>query len=43
MLKTAFIGRSMHLEFQHPGYRTPIITSRISEIKETPFSAESAA
>jgi hypothetical protein len=34
MLKTRFIGRSMHLEFKHPEYRTPIITSRIVEIRE---------
>ncbi len=36
MLKMRFIGRSMHLEFKHPEYRTPIITSRIVEIRETP-------
>jgi len=35
MLKMRFIGRSMHLEFQHPEYRTPIITSRIVAIRET--------
>jgi hypothetical protein len=34
MLKTGFIGRGMHLEFCHPSYRTPIITSRIREIRE---------
>ncbi len=38
MLKTAFIGRSMHLEFQHPEYDAPVITSRIREIKETPYA-----
>jgi hypothetical protein len=43
MLKTEFIGQSMHLEFKHPEYRTPIITSRIREIKETPHSTRSAA
>ena len=34
MLKMAFIGRGMHLEFRHPRYRSPIITSRIREIRE---------
>jgi len=34
MLKMAFIGRGMHLEFRHPHYRSPIITSRIREIRE---------
>ena len=43
MLKTRFIGRSMHLEFKHPEYGTPIITSRIVEIREAPSSAEVAA
>jgi hypothetical protein len=43
MLKVRFIGRSMHLEFMHPEYRTPIITSRIVEIRETLDSAVSAA
>jgi hypothetical protein len=26
----------MHLEFCHPDYHTPIITSRIQEIRECP-------
>lgn len=34
MLKQRFVGRGMHLEFCHPQYRTPIITSRIEEIRE---------
>jgi hypothetical protein len=34
MLKLHFLGRGMHLEFCHPEYRTPIITSAIQEIKE---------
>jgi len=42
MLKMRFIGRSMRLEFQHPEYRTPIITSRIVEIRETPCRMISA-
>ncbi len=33
MLKEAFLGRGMHLEFQHPGYEQPITTSRIVEIR----------
>lgn len=33
MLKTAFLGRGMHLEFSHPSYRGPIVTSRIVEIR----------
>jgi hypothetical protein len=34
MLKLRFVGRGMHLEFYHPNYRTPIITSPIQEIRE---------
>lgn len=34
MLKAGFIGRGMHLEFRHPEYRQPIITSRILDIRE---------
>ncbi len=34
MLKVRFIGRGMHLEFRHPGYTTPIVTSLILEIRE---------
>jgi hypothetical protein len=34
MLKQRYVGRGMHLEFRHPGYRTPIVTSRIKEIRE---------
>jgi hypothetical protein len=34
MIKMRYIGRGMHLEFHHPGYGTPIITSRIQEICE---------
>jgi hypothetical protein len=36
MLKVRFIGRSMRLEFKHPEYQTPIITSTIVEIREGP-------
>jgi|SRR5262249_20355706 len=34
MLKLRFVGRGMHLEFYHPNYRSPIITSPIQEIRE---------
>ena len=37
MLKQRYIGRGMHLEFCHPDYHTPIITSRIQEIREQPL------
>ena len=33
MLKEAFIGRGMHLEFSHPAYPLPITTSRIVKIR----------
>jgi hypothetical protein len=35
MLKIRFVGRGMHLEFRHPAYRTPIVTSRIVEIRQS--------
>ena len=34
MLKMRYIGRGMRLEFHHPAYKTPIITSAIQEIWE---------
>jgi hypothetical protein len=34
MLKRRFVGRGMHLEFRHPQYQTPIMTSRVEEIRE---------
>ena len=34
MLKLQFVGRGMHLEFRHPEYDTPIITSPIQEIRD---------
>jgi hypothetical protein len=37
MLKMRFIGRGMNLEFHHPGYSTPIVTSPIKDICE-PFA-----
>jgi hypothetical protein len=38
MLKLQFLGRGMHLEFHHPDYPAPIITSCIQEIRDTPPS-----
>ena len=34
MLKRRFVGRGMHMEFRHPKYQTPIVTSRVREIRE---------
>jgi hypothetical protein len=34
MLKRRFVGRGMHLEFCHPEYSTPIVTSCVYEIRE---------
>jgi hypothetical protein len=34
MLKRRFVGRGMQLEFRHPEYRTPIVTSPVQEIRE---------
>lgn len=34
MLKLQYVGRGMHLEFRHPEYRYPIVTSPIQEIRE---------
>jgi len=36
MLKSAYLGRGMHLEFEHPSYRTPIVTSPIVDIRVRP-------
>ncbi len=33
MLKTAYLGRGMHLEFRHPNYEGPIVTSPIVDIR----------
>ena len=35
MLKLRFIGRGMRLEFHHPAYSMPIVTSAIQEICES--------
>ena len=34
MLKADFLGRGMHMEFQHPGYNRAIVTSRIVELRQ---------
>ena len=34
MLKRRFVGRGMRLEFCHPEYLTPIVTSPVQEIRE---------
>jgi hypothetical protein len=39
MLKLQFVGRGMHLEFHHPEYSTPIVTSPIQEIRDSLPSA----
>lgn len=38
MLKTAWLGRGMHMEFRHPSYRGPIVTSAIVDIRLLPLS-----
>jgi len=38
-LKVGFIGRGMHLEFRHPEYRMPIVTSRMREVREVSNAA----
>jgi hypothetical protein len=35
MLKLQYVGRGMHLEFRHPQYAHPIVTSPIREIRDT--------
>lgn len=39
MLKRRFVGRGMRLEFSHPEYKTPIVTSSIQEIREVSSAA----
>ena len=34
MLKSRFVGRGMRLEFCHPEYLMPIVTSPVQEIRE---------
>jgi hypothetical protein len=33
MLKSAFLGPGMHLEYRHPNYWGPIVTSPIVDIR----------
>ena len=40
MLKQRYLGRGMHLEFRHPEYPLPIVTSRIEEIRECVRSSQ---
>ena len=40
MIKRAFLGRSMHLEFSHPRYNV-IHTSKIMDIRERPLESRS--
>lgn len=39
MLKRSYVGRGMRMEFSHPRYRTPIVTSSIQEIREVSSAA----
>jgi hypothetical protein len=39
MIKTAYLGRGMHMEFRHPSYKGPIVTSAIVEIRVLPQAA----
>lgn len=39
MLKRHFVGRGMRLEFSHPEYKTPIVTSSIQDIRELSTAA----
>ena len=43
MLKLQYVGRGMHLEFRHPEYPTPIVTSPIQEIRDYQTESELAA
>jgi hypothetical protein len=45
MLKVRFIGRGMCMEFAHPQYQTPILTSPIREVREClqPMESKMAA
>ncbi len=39
MLKAAYLGRGMHLEYRHPDYKGPIVTSPIVDIRLLPKAA----
>ncbi|MGH9720971.1 MAG: hypothetical protein ACRD8O_12220 [Bryobacteraceae bacterium] len=34
LIKASFVGRGMHLEFRHPEFEQPIVTSKIVEIRQ---------
>jgi len=38
MLKLDYLGRGMHMEFKHPAFGAPIVTSEIEEICESSSS-----
>jgi hypothetical protein len=42
MLKLQYVGRGMHLEFHHPEYTRPIITSVIQEIRDCQSDSNSS-
>ena len=33
MIRTAYLGRGMHLEFRHPNYQGAVVTSAIKDIR----------
>ncbi len=39
MLKRHFVGRGMRLEFSHPQFKTPIVTSSIQDVRELSAAA----
>jgi hypothetical protein len=39
MLKTAYLGRGMHMEYRHPAYHGSIVTSVIQDIRVRPKAA----
>ena len=39
MLKAAYLGREMHLEYRHPEYKGPIVTLPIVDIRLLPKAA----
>jgi hypothetical protein len=39
MIKSAYLGRGMHLEFRHPKYEGLIVTSAIQDIRLLPKAA----
>ena len=39
MLKVAYLGRGMHMEYRHPAYHGAIVTSVIQDIRVRPKAA----